>query len=180
MGAPAGAYPIGKYTAADEQAKNPLPPFVCQACGGSGDGYTLLGVDDVDTMWCPNCGSTHWHWGIGGHELATIRAASTKVYTPSGVQVGQIVKLPGLSPNLPWAAVLPCGWVAAVPHPDEYGAYRLRFYDGTTDRAMRVKRPVQPDRLRERLVRLLEQIGPQAATDVDELFWYMTENPFDL
>ena len=58
MGLPVNAYPIGKYSTDEQKANNPLPPYICTGCGGRGDGYELLGVDEVDTLWCPACGST--------------------------------------------------------------------------------------------------------------------------
>lgn len=67
MSAPANAYPIGKPARDSGDPKEiaklkELPNFKCGGCGHVGRGEDLLGVDDENTLWCPQCRGATWYW----------------------------------------------------------------------------------------------------------------------
>jgi len=54
MGAPEDSYRIGDYF------DKPLKWRVECCCGWKGVVDDLLGVDDEETLWCPQCRTTGW------------------------------------------------------------------------------------------------------------------------
>jgi len=37
-----------------------LPRVRCESCGWHGRVYELLAVDEEETLWCPQCGTSGW------------------------------------------------------------------------------------------------------------------------
>jgi hypothetical protein len=55
MSAPNNAKPVGKFDGADQVRVECL-------CGWTGMIEELLGVDDEDTLWCPQCHRATWFY----------------------------------------------------------------------------------------------------------------------
>lgn len=64
MSAPKDAKPLGTAGWHDKDGKpvdpKTLPKCKCQGCGWRGSVTELLGTDDDETMWCPQCGTASW------------------------------------------------------------------------------------------------------------------------
>jgi len=67
MSAPKDAYVIGDTTQRNENSIL-CTPVICK-CGWQGSFCQLLGHDDHDQQWCPQCRKTNWKWDTAHYDI---------------------------------------------------------------------------------------------------------------